>query len=48
MKSFILDKNLKQKKEVSLSSFQFLFSELVQFCLSRSSNDGQELERQLE
>lgn len=47
-RSTIYDRNLKIKKEVSVSAFHFLFSEIVQYCLTKAQSDAQELERQLE
>ena len=44
-KSTIYDRNLKTRKEVSASSFYFLFSEIVQFCIHNNNHD---LEKQLE
>ena len=41
----IYDRNLKTRKEVSSSSFYFLFSEIVQLCIRQSTSD---LEQQLE
>jgi hypothetical protein len=43
-KSNIYEKNLKTRKEVSSSSFYFLFSEIVQSCIRQN----QDLEKQLE
>ena len=44
-KTSIYDRNLKNRKEVSASSFYFLFSEIVQYCTRINSQD---LEKQLE
>ncbi|CAG9312242.1 unnamed protein product [Blepharisma stoltei] len=44
----VYDRNLKAKREVSVSAFHFLFSEIVQYCLAKANSDAQELERQLE
>jgi trafficking protein particle complex subunit 5 len=44
-KASIYDRNLKSRKEVSSSSFYFLFSEIVQYCIRQNSQD---LELQLE
>ncbi|OMJ70596.1 hypothetical protein SteCoe_31395 [Stentor coeruleus] len=44
-KSTIYDRNLKLRKEVSASSFYFLFSEIIQYCIRQDIHD---LEKQLE
>lgn len=44
----LYEKSLKTRKEVSASAFHFLFCEVVQYTLSKSSNDSQELEKKLE
>lgn len=44
----IYDRSLKSRKEVSQSAFLFLFSEMVQYCINKSSGNPLELEKQLE
>lgn len=44
-KTSIYDRSLKIRKDVSASSFYFLFSEIVQYCIR---NNSQDLEKQLE